>query len=172
MIQSGGWNRLRTLDEHTKLARIAVDIPRSADTAFGINVSKMRVLIPGELRADLRAIASAVANRAQAAYRQTSDSHSGQGFFGGGSTEADAGSGGGSPTGVRHGDGSAAGDSPGGGAAADGSGSNGFSQDDSISWNALKEVLRTELSDQPEVLERLLTALRRVANKQPRDGSS
>ncbi len=39
MIQSGGWNRLRTPDEHTKLARIAVDIPRAADHAFGINVS-------------------------------------------------------------------------------------------------------------------------------------
>ena len=27
MIQSGGWNRLRTMDEHSKLARIALDIP-------------------------------------------------------------------------------------------------------------------------------------------------
>ena len=27
MIQSGGWNRLRTMDEHSKLARIAIDIP-------------------------------------------------------------------------------------------------------------------------------------------------
>src|SRR5258708_37355849 len=76
MIQSGGWNRLRTSDEHTKLARIAIDIPRAADTAFGINVSKMRVLVPAELRADLKAIASAVANRAQAAYRQGGDGHS------------------------------------------------------------------------------------------------
>src|SRR4029450_8133603 len=29
MIQSGGWNRLRTTDEHSKLARIAVDVPTS-----------------------------------------------------------------------------------------------------------------------------------------------
>ena len=27
LIQAGGWNRLRTLDEHAKLARIAIDLP-------------------------------------------------------------------------------------------------------------------------------------------------
>ena len=27
LIQAGGWNRLRTLDEHAKLARISVDLP-------------------------------------------------------------------------------------------------------------------------------------------------
>ncbi len=75
MIQSGGWNRLRTLDEHTKLARIAVDIPRAVDTAFEINVSKMRVIIPAELREPLKAIASTVANRAQAVYRQRDGQH-------------------------------------------------------------------------------------------------
>ncbi|HEY6550787.1 MAG TPA: ATP-binding protein [Solirubrobacterales bacterium] len=165
MIQSGGWNRLRTLDEHTKLARVAIDIPRPADTAFGINVSKMRVLIPNELRADLRAFASAVANRAQTAYRQTGESHSDQGSFGGDSTGAAADSGGGSPVNV-HGNGSAAGD-PTGGSTADGSGSNGFSENGSLSWDALKDVLRAELSDQPEMLERLLTALRRVVDKRP-----
>src|SRR5207247_4955053 len=41
MIQSGGWNRLRTLDEHSKLARIALDIPPGLEDAFQINVSKM-----------------------------------------------------------------------------------------------------------------------------------
>src|SRR6185312_13148209 len=43
LIQSGGWSRLRTLDEHSKLARIAVDIPLAADGAFRTNVAKMRV---------------------------------------------------------------------------------------------------------------------------------
>ena len=33
LIQSGGWNRLRTLDEHAKLARIALDIPPGADAS-------------------------------------------------------------------------------------------------------------------------------------------
>lgn len=73
MIQSGGWNRLRTADEHTKLARVAVDIPPSADAAFEVNVSKMRLLIPSSIRPDLKALASAVAARAQAAYRQSGE---------------------------------------------------------------------------------------------------
>ncbi len=171
MIQSGGWNRLRTLDEHTKLARIAIDIPRPADTAFGINVSKMRVLIPGELRADLRAIASAVANRAQAAYRQTGESHSGQGSFGGGSREA-GGDGGGSSTNVHHGNQPGAGE-PTGGTTGDGpSSSNGAgSRDDSVSWGVLTDVLQTELSGEPEMLERLLTALRRAAGRRSKHGN-
>lgn len=73
LIQSGGWNRLRTTDEHTKLARIAIDIPPAADGAFEVNVSKMRILLPAELRAPLKAIASGVAQRAQDLYRGHTD---------------------------------------------------------------------------------------------------
>lgn len=72
LIQSGGWNRLRTQDEHTKLARIAVDIPREADELFGVNVSKMRVTLPASLRPELRAVATAVTSRAQDSYRDRS----------------------------------------------------------------------------------------------------
>lgn len=70
MIQSGGWNRLRTLDEHSKLARIALDIPPDAESAFQINVSKMSVVLPAEIRPALSAVASGVVTRAQEAYRQ------------------------------------------------------------------------------------------------------
>jgi hypothetical protein len=70
MIQSGSWNRLRTLDEHSKLARIAVDIPPDAETAFQINVSKMSVVLPAEIRPALGAVVSGVVTRAQEAYRQ------------------------------------------------------------------------------------------------------
>lgn len=70
MIQSGGWNRLRTPDEHTKLARIAIDFTSAADSAFGINVAKIRVLLPAGIRNELQAIASGVAQRADAAYRR------------------------------------------------------------------------------------------------------
>jgi len=62
LVQSGGWNRLRTLDEHSKLARIALDIPVGADDAFRTNVSKMTVALPDALRAPLRAL---VAGRGQ-----------------------------------------------------------------------------------------------------------
>jgi anti-sigma regulatory factor (Ser/Thr protein kinase) len=50
LIQSGGWNHLRAADEHTKLARIAIDFPRKMDEVFDINVSKMRVKLPEEIR--------------------------------------------------------------------------------------------------------------------------
>jgi hypothetical protein len=70
LIQSGGWNRLRTSDEHSKLARLAVNIPPAADGLFRTNVSKMNVILPAELRPALRALASGVVAQAQDAYRQ------------------------------------------------------------------------------------------------------
>ena len=70
LIQSGGWNRLRTSDEHSKLARIAVNIPSNGDALFRTNVSKMNVILPAELRPALRALASGVVAEAQDAYRQ------------------------------------------------------------------------------------------------------
>lgn len=69
MIQSGGWNRIRTLDEHAKLARIAIDLPAGHEEMFGINVAKMSVVIPEAARAPLRTIASAVVQKAQSSYR-------------------------------------------------------------------------------------------------------
>lgn len=70
LIQPGGWNRLRTVDEHSKLARVAVDIPLGGDEAFRVNVSKMHVSIPDQLRPPLRAIVAGVVGIAQDVYRQ------------------------------------------------------------------------------------------------------
>ncbi len=70
LIQSGGWNRLRTLDEHTKLARIALDIPAKADDAFRTNVAKMSVGLPDDLRPQLRVLIAGVLSRAQETYRR------------------------------------------------------------------------------------------------------
>ena len=70
MIQGGGWSRLRTLDEHTKLARIAVDLPKGCDELFSVNVAKMRVSVPPSLREPLMAIASGVAAQASTSYRR------------------------------------------------------------------------------------------------------
>jgi hypothetical protein len=50
LIQSGGWCRLRAVDEHTKLARISVSFNPILDDAFKINVAKMRVQLPSEIR--------------------------------------------------------------------------------------------------------------------------
>jgi hypothetical protein len=73
MIQGGGWNRLRTSDEHSKLARISVDFLGSSDQLFDLNVSKTQIRIPPGLRAELGAIASSVARIAQDVYRGHSD---------------------------------------------------------------------------------------------------
>jgi hypothetical protein len=73
LIQGGGWNRLRTLDEHAKLARIAVDLPIGEEDRFAVDVAKMRVSIPEELRPSLRVVASAVVAVAQESYRDHLD---------------------------------------------------------------------------------------------------
>jgi hypothetical protein len=70
LIQSGGWNRLRTFDEHAKLARIVIDIPAGAENAFRINVSKMTVGLPETLRPQLRALIAGVVAVAQDVYRR------------------------------------------------------------------------------------------------------
>ena len=70
LIQAGGWNRLRTTDEHTKLARVSVDLPTGCEALFRVNVAKMRVSLPGNLRGPMMAIASGVAAEAGASYRR------------------------------------------------------------------------------------------------------
>ncbi len=73
LIQAGGWNRLRTLDEHAKLARIAVDLPAGGEERFSVDVAKMRVRIPEELREELKAIAASAVAVAQETYREGVD---------------------------------------------------------------------------------------------------
>lgn len=68
LVQSGGWSRLRAEDEHTKLARVAVDVPEELEGLFAINVSKMRVAVPPTLRKPLQAVVSGVTTRAREAY--------------------------------------------------------------------------------------------------------
>ncbi|MBU0727617.1 hypothetical protein KKA95_02940 [Patescibacteria group bacterium] len=50
MIQSGGWCGLRTNDEHTKLCRIELSFSPKFDSAFKINVAKMTVQLPAQIR--------------------------------------------------------------------------------------------------------------------------
>ena len=155
MIQSGGWNRLRTPDEHTKLARIAIEIPRAADTAFGINVSKMRVLIPAEVRADLKAIASAMAKRAQGAYRQAGDSGPRQGALAGDGSKGARDSG----SSLDH-----RGDLPASSSSAAVSESDGNAP--MVPWSVVHAVLEEELASHPRLLKRILSAVGNVTNVQ------
>lgn len=68
MIQSGGWSRLRTVDEHTKLARVAVVFPPKLDEAFKINVAKMRVQLPQQIRRDMKTALAPFVRKAREVY--------------------------------------------------------------------------------------------------------
>ena len=74
MIQSGGWSNLRTLDEHTKLARVALSFDPRLDGAFRINVAKMRVQLPRQLREQIEKAIAPVIKAAQTAYRRLESS--------------------------------------------------------------------------------------------------
>jgi len=72
LIQAGGWSGLRTADEHTKLVRVAVDIPPYMDEAFKVNISKMRVSIPREVREKILDHLATVIKIGQEKYRANS----------------------------------------------------------------------------------------------------
>jgi hypothetical protein len=72
MIQSGGWSRLRSQDEHTKLARAALDFFPDLDEAFEINISKMRVRLPEDLREQMRPLVASLTRHADDRYRRSS----------------------------------------------------------------------------------------------------
>lgn len=71
LIQWGGWSRLRTLDEHLKLARVALDFTPDLDSAFGINISKAIVTIPSELKKDIQPEVTRVCSLANEKYRNS-----------------------------------------------------------------------------------------------------
>jgi hypothetical protein len=71
LIQSGGWCGVRVPDEHTKLARVALSFSPKLDEAFKINVAKMRVLLPTQLRADIDKLLAPVIKAANAEYRDS-----------------------------------------------------------------------------------------------------
>jgi hypothetical protein len=75
MIQSGGWSRMRALDEHVKLARASIDFYPALDPAFEVDVSKARAVLPAELRERLQGPVESLVRAAQAAYRAHSNGH-------------------------------------------------------------------------------------------------
>jgi hypothetical protein len=99
MIQSGGWNRMRTADEHTKLARVSVDFFPDLDAVFGINIAKAFVSLPVDLRGQLEPLVSQATRRADQRYRSGSTPGTG------GSSGTRASSRGRSPSGGRSGSG-------------------------------------------------------------------
>lgn len=68
MIQSGGWCGLRAPDEHTKLTRVAVSFSPKLDDAFKVNVAKMRVQLPSQIREAIRGAIVPVVKMAREVY--------------------------------------------------------------------------------------------------------
>ncbi len=68
MIQSAGWCRIRTIDEHTKLARFALNFTSKIDSAFKIDVSKMYVQLPSQIRKEVEEKTSPLVVKAREIY--------------------------------------------------------------------------------------------------------
>lgn len=77
LVQSGGWAGIRAIDEHTKLARASLDFSPNLDELFRINVAKMRVILPAEVRTMLESEIGVLCKRAEAMYRRDQRTASG-----------------------------------------------------------------------------------------------
>lgn len=73
LVQYGGWCGLRSIDEHTKLARGLVEFDTDLDEAFQINVAKMRVILPPTLKQMLERPVHDLCMHADDAYRQAAN---------------------------------------------------------------------------------------------------
>ncbi len=73
LVQHGGWSGLRGIDEHTKLARAAVDFHTDLDEAFQINVAKMHVELPPVVRQMLERPVHELCVLADDAYRRSAN---------------------------------------------------------------------------------------------------
>jgi hypothetical protein len=69
LIQAGGWCGIRAIDEHTKLGRAALDFGTALDDVFNINVAKMRVNLPAQLRPQLERPINELCHIADSVYR-------------------------------------------------------------------------------------------------------
>lgn len=76
MIQSGGWCRIRTYDEHIKLARFALNFSSKIDGAFKIDVSKMYVQLPPQIRKEVEDKTQPLVARAREIYDNAEKSSS------------------------------------------------------------------------------------------------
>lgn len=70
LLQNGGWCGLRTSDEHSKLARIMVDIPPGFDELFKVNISKMKINFPSEIKQEVTSKLAPILKLADETYRR------------------------------------------------------------------------------------------------------
>lgn len=71
LVQWSGWAGIRTIDEHTKLARASLDFETGLDAAFNINVAKMRVTVPPQLKKMMARPVNELCIEANALYRRS-----------------------------------------------------------------------------------------------------
>lgn len=71
LVQWGGWAGIRTIDEHVKLARCVLEFGTDLDEAFNINVAKMRVSLPAQLKKMMTRPIEELCIEANAAYRRS-----------------------------------------------------------------------------------------------------
>jgi hypothetical protein len=72
LVQWGGWNGIRGIDEHTKLARASLEFDTDLDSVFNINVAKMRVTLPPQIRQMLERPINELCVHADDRYRKSS----------------------------------------------------------------------------------------------------
>jgi Histidine kinase-, DNA gyrase B-, and HSP90-like ATPase len=72
LVQWGGWNGIRGIDEHTKLARASLDFDTDLDSVFNINVAKIRVTLPPQIRQMLERPINELCSFADDRYRKES----------------------------------------------------------------------------------------------------
>ncbi|MCV7316132.1 ATP-binding protein [Mycolicibacillus parakoreensis] len=70
LVQWGSWAGTRGIDEHTKLARASLDFTSTLDEVFNINVAKMRVAVPAQLKQMLDRPVSELCILADRVYRR------------------------------------------------------------------------------------------------------
>jgi hypothetical protein len=69
LIRSGGWLRMRTSEDHRKLARVLIDFPSELDKIFKVPVDKSSITLPKQTQVLFEPIIKAVASRAEERYR-------------------------------------------------------------------------------------------------------
>ena len=88
LVQHGGWSGIRGIDEHTKLARAAIDFDTDLDESFQINVAKMSVDLPPTLRQMLERPIQELCVLADDAYRRSANTAGGRSDAAGKSAKA------------------------------------------------------------------------------------
>lgn len=73
MIQCGGWAGIRTIDEHLKLARISLDFTSYLDDYFNLNISKMQVKLPQDVKDQINEALNQVVKQANLTYRKKTE---------------------------------------------------------------------------------------------------